>query len=116
MSLMETIVIAILLASGISVAFLNKMTDLRVGRQDLQLVSRKEEGEMMVQGYTPTVSVYLCPKTSCMTKSTKFIGDAVFHVQDHSISLPATDAVMLNTLVIMCHRQIFIVKGGTEVA
>lgn len=33
-----------------SVAFLNKLIDVYVSRQDLQLVSRKEEEEMMVQG------------------------------------------------------------------
>lgn len=47
-----------------------------------------------------------------MTKSTKFICDAVSRVEDHSISLPATDTVMLNTLVTVHHRQIFTVKGG----
>lgn len=47
---MGTIVIAILLTPRISVAFLNKLADVCIGRQDLQLVSRKKEGEMMVQG------------------------------------------------------------------
>lgn len=44
---MEMIVTAILLAARIPVAVLNKLINVCAGRQ---LVSRKEEGEMMVQG------------------------------------------------------------------
>lgn len=44
---MEMIVTVILLVARILVAFLNKLINVCAGRQ---LVSRKEEGEMMVQG------------------------------------------------------------------
>lgn len=44
---MEMIVTAILLAARIPAAFLNKLIKVCARRQ---LVSRKDEGEMMVQG------------------------------------------------------------------
>lgn len=79
---MEMIVTAILLAARIPVAFLNKLIDVCAGRQ---LVRRKEEGEMMVQGEAPTLAVNLCPMTSCTAKPTKFICSAVSHMQNPSL-------------------------------
>lgn len=59
---MEAIVIAILWTPTFSVAFLKKLTDVCAGRHVLQPVSRKEEGEMMLQDWAPTVSGHVCPK------------------------------------------------------
>lgn len=47
LGLLPMVMIAILLAAKIPVAFLDKLINVCAGRQ---LVSRKEEGEMMVQG------------------------------------------------------------------
>lgn len=78
---MEMTVTAILLAARIPVDFLNKLINVCAGRQ---LVSRKE-GEMMVQGWAPTLAVNLCPKTPRRAKPTEFICSAVSHMQNPSV-------------------------------
>lgn len=105
---MEMIVTVILLAARIPVAFLNKLINVCAGRQ---LVGRKEEGEMMVQGWAPALAVNLCPKTSRTAKPMNLFAvlSLTCRIQH---SLPATDTVVVNSLVTACHRQIFTVKGS----